>query len=255
MARISRLVETHSLVPHSPDLEAVPQHSRFPSEAAYPLWLAEVLPEPLERILFLDADVLVLDDLATLWEIDLGGRVLGATRDAAIPFCSSPRGVKRLREWGIPKDAPYFNAGVMLIDLGRWRERNARQRAVEYLRSVRPIDFLHQEALNAALWRDWLQLDGRWNLLASLAGRSYEQPKSDRWKTPGIVHFAGHMKPWRAPIGGPFDARYRAFLSRVMLDAPPVRPTVENKLASIYDRHLRDYLYGCERILWNRRLF
>ncbi len=255
VAIISRLVETHSIVPSPESVEALPQHPHFPPEAAYPLVLPELLPEALDRILFLDADLLVLHDLAHLWEICLGERVLAAAPDAAIPLCSSPRGVKKRRELGIAEDAVYFNCGVLLIQLDAWRKREVTRRAYGYLQTVgRQVDFLHQEALNAILWDDWLPLDSRWNVPGSLAGRSYESPGFNNCPNPGIVHFAGRFKPWRAPIGGPFYPQYRSFLSRATQWVPVVEPTLRDKLLSIYDRHLRNSLYGCERALWNRRL-
>jgi lipopolysaccharide biosynthesis glycosyltransferase len=255
LASISRLVETHPLVPKPESIAAIPRHAHFPREAAYSLLLPDLLPATLDRILFLDADLLVLDDLAQVWEISIGDSVLAAVPDAAIPLCRSPRGVKNRDEWGISEDADYFNCGVMLIHLSRWRERNVTARACDYLQKVGlQVDFLHQEALNAVLWDDWFPLESRWNLLGGLAGRPYESSGSGTWRKPGIVHFAGRFKPWRAPIGGPFDQQYRAFLSRATLWAPAIKPTLKDKLLSVYDRHLRNSFYGCERALWNRRL-
>ncbi len=80
LAIISRLVETRSIVPSPESVAAIPRHANFPPEAAYPLLLPELLPETLDRILFLDADLLVLDDLAQLWETSIGERVLGRRR-------------------------------------------------------------------------------------------------------------------------------------------------------------------------------
>ena len=255
LSAISRLVETHSIVPHPESVSAVPRHARLPPEAACPLLLPDLLPETLERILFLDADLLVLDDLARLWETPIGERVLAAAQDAAIPLCSSPRGVKRRGELGIPGDAIYFNCGVMLISLSRWREREVTRRAYAYLRDAgSEVDFLHQEALNAVLWRDWLPLDRRWNLLGSLAGRPWERPASVNWRNPGIVHFAGRFKPWRAPMGGPFARRYDGYLSQAIQWVPAIETTLRDRLLGLYDRHLRSCFYSGERALWNRRL-
>ena len=99
-----------------------------------PLLLGELLPDDVERVLFLDADLLVLDDPTGLLEVDLGGRALAAAVDGAIALCSGPRGVRAWREQGIPAFAPYFNAGVMAISLRDWRERDGRRpRALRYL--------------------------------------------------------------------------------------------------------------------------
>ncbi len=128
LAAISQLTETVSIVPSPEIVAAIPKHSHFPPEAAYPLVLANVLPQELDRILFLDADTLVLDDLAELWEIPIGDSLLGAAPDSAIPLCCSPRGVKAREELGIPDNAVYFNCGVMLIDLALWRQREVTRR-------------------------------------------------------------------------------------------------------------------------------
>ena len=251
---ISSLVETQSIVPSDAQLADAPQDVRFPREAAFPMLLAEVLPRDLERVLFLDADLLVLDDVVQLWETPLDRCVLAASPDAAVPRCSAARGVKDWKARGIPRAAPYFNGGVLMIHLERWRERAVTRLVREYLDSARePIDFLHQEALNAVIWDDWMPFDPRWNLSASSAGRSYERPVTDAWRRPGVIHFSGRMKPWRAPVGGPFNAPYREVLERVRPRFSVNPPTLREELQGVYDRHLRGLFYPLERYLWRRR--
>lgn len=255
LAAISKLAEMHSFIPGAASTSAIPPHERFPAEAASVLLLPELLPEDLDRVLFLDADLLVLDDVAELWETPSEDTLLSAVPDWAIPFCGSPRGVKSRNELGIPDGAPYFNGGVMLIELAKWRKRKVAERALDYLRKVgRRADFLHQEALNAILWKDWRAIDRRWNLLGSVAGRRFDQPKSKSWRNPGIVHFAGRFKPWKARVGGFFDEPYGVFLSQVTQRVPAVKPTLKDKLLSLYDRQLRDSVYHFERALWTRRI-
>jgi lipopolysaccharide biosynthesis glycosyltransferase len=252
---VSRGVETHSIVPSAAQIAAAPRDPHFPPEASIPLLLAELLPRGLERVLFLDADMLVLDDLANLWETPLEGHVLAAVSDSAVPLCSAPRGVKGWEALGIPREAPYFNGGVLMIDLAQWREREVTRRVRHYFENTHErIDFLHQEALNAVLWDNWKQLDPRWNLLASRAGRPFERSGSEAWRRPGIVHFAGRMKPWRAPIGGPFNTSYQQSLQRVRPLIAPEPPTLRDRLHSLYDRYLRATLYPLEQYLWRQRL-
>jgi lipopolysaccharide biosynthesis glycosyltransferase len=208
----------------------------------------------LDRVLFLDADLLVLDDLSKLWNVNLGTSVLGAVADAAVPTCCAPRGVKAWREREIPPDTPYFNGGVLLISLARWRELRITELACEYFQTAAgPLDYLHQEALNAVLPGRWHQLSRRWNLLASLDGRKHYRQEIGAWKDPGIVHFAGRMKPWLAPIGGPFDALYRAELHQLRAPSPLPRATTRHHLFSLYDRYLRTGMYPLEHWLWKER--
>jgi lipopolysaccharide biosynthesis glycosyltransferase len=255
LAAISSIIETHSIIPSDAQLSAAPRSPHFPREASFPLLLPDLLPRTVERVLFLDADMLVLEDLANLWETPLDQHVLAAAPDATVPFCSAPRGVKGWQALGIPREAAYFNCGVLMIHLARWRQREVTRRVHQYLETTRePIDFLHQEALNAVLWDDWKPLDSRWNLLASCAGRPYEQTASEAWRQPGIIHFAGRMKPWRAPIGGPFNAPYRKVLEQVLPLIPPEPPGLRERLYSVYDRHFRATFYPVEQYLWRRRL-
>lgn len=251
---IASIVETHSIVPSEAQLSAVPSGRQFPREAAFPLLLPELISE-VPQILFLDADLLVLDDVGKLWETtSLDGHVLAAVADTAVPRCSSHRGVKEWQSRGIPPEAPYFNCGVLLIDLVRWRKRDVGRRAYEYFDTVRePVDFLHQEALNAVLWTEWKQLDPRWNLLASRAGRAYGPNGCQAWRQPGIVHFAGRMKPWRAPVGGPFNAPYRQVLEQLLPLLPARPPNLRERVCSAYDRYLRSVLFPVEQYLWNQR--
>jgi lipopolysaccharide biosynthesis glycosyltransferase len=252
---ISSIVETHSIALSEAQLAEAPRSSRFPREASAPLLLPGLLPGALEKVLFLDADMLVLRDAGELWETPLDQNVLAAVQDAAVPRCSAPRGVKGWQELGIPPEAQYFNCGMLLIHLERWRERDVTRRARRYLETTRgPVDFLHQEALNAALWNEWKPLHARWNLLASLAGRSYDPAASDAWRQPGIVHFAGRMKPWRAPIGGPFNAPYQQALRRVAPSIPSDPSNLRDWLCSVYDRYFRAALYPIEQYLWRQRL-
>ena len=255
LAILSSSIETHSIIPTVAQLSTAPRDAHFPREASFPLLLPEVLPATLERILFLDADMLVLEDLANLWETPLSGHVLAGAPDTAVPLCSAPRGVKGWEALGIPAGAPYFNCGVLMIHLSRWREREVARRVQRYFETTRePIDFLHQEALNAVLWNDWKRLDARWNVLASRSGRSYDRTAAEVWRQPAIVHFAGRMKPWRAPIGGPFNAPYRKALAAVSQLITREPPALRDRLYSIYDRYFRAAFYPLEQRLWRRRL-
>ena len=254
LTTIATLAETQSIVPNAAATNMLPRSPGLIAEAAFPLLLSDLLPESVERVLFLDADLLVLDDIARIWETDISNSSVAAVVDQAIPLCSSPRGVKDRRSLGIPDSAPYFNAGVMLINLRRWKRLNIPARASEYCHRISgPTDFLQQEALNAVLWDSWLPLDPRWNLVASLTGRVYGPYKRFSWGPPGIVHFAGRFKPWRMRVGGPFASLYAEFLAK---SGGEIRRTesVSDTMLSVYDRYLRNYLYSIERSLWTRRV-
>jgi lipopolysaccharide biosynthesis glycosyltransferase len=163
--------------------------------------------------------------------------------------------VKGCRDAGIPEDAPYVNAGVLLIQLAQWRQRAVSRQAHDYLRRhPGRVDFLHQEALNAVLWNDWHPLDERWNVPGSLAGRPHGK-HSDAWRTPGIVHFANTMKPWQFAIGGRYSQSYRAAMAPGVDLFPPPAVTAAGRLKGHHDQRCRELFYPVERYLWRNRWF
>jgi lipopolysaccharide biosynthesis glycosyltransferase len=248
---IAALVDVTPVAFPQPLRASIPAHRRFPPQAAVPLLVGELLPKALERVVFVDADLLVIDDPSELFEADLAGRAFGAVVDGAIVRCSAPRGVRGWRGLGIPPSAAYFNAGVIVIDLPTWRARDVGGRAMRYLElHVGGGGFLHQEALNAIAWEDWAAIDPRWNVLASHIGRTRSATRA----SPGIVHFAGRVKPWRVPVTGPLGERYRAVLGEVASLVAPGEPRLRDRALAAYDRRLRGLVFPLEHALWKRGL-
>lgn len=251
---LAAIVETRAVDIPQACLERLPRDGRLPPEAAAPLLLPELMPGDVDRVLFLDADMLVLDDVGPLWAHDLAGRSLAAAVDPAIPQCRSPRGVPDAAARGIPLQTPYFNAGVMLVDLAAWRSRGIADRAFRYIAELGSrVDFLHQQALNAVAWDDWSRLDPRWNLPAT-AGRWFDPTPAAAVAAPGIVHFAGRMKPWRMRVAGRFAAAYAQALARADEGLPAAPRSLRDTLAGLYDRSLRTLCQPGERFLWQRGL-
>jgi len=93
----------------------------------------DALSDSLERAIYLDGDLLLLDAIDILWNTDLRGGIIAAVQDAVIPRVSSPMGLRRFRELGCRPEEPYFNAGVLVVDLKAWRSQEVGQRAIEYL--------------------------------------------------------------------------------------------------------------------------
>ncbi len=145
------------------------------------------------KVLYLDSDVLALGELAPLWNTDLDGRVVGAVLDDLDPCIKSDKaGLER-----VPRVANYFNAGVLLIDLNRWRNEQVSEKALQYLSKYPRARFWDQDALNVVCDGRWQQLDARWNF-QDLAGRleGMETKLVSADPRPGIVHFVSNAKPW-----------------------------------------------------------
>ena len=220
-----------------------------------------LLPAEVRRFLYLDGDLLILDRITDLWNTDLQGAVIGAVPDMAVPHVSSPMGLRRFRELGFQAADPYFNAGVYLADTAAWRARETGRLALEYLDSHRDdVNLLDQDALNAVLRGLWKPLDLRWNLISGLAGRpffnSYEFDEDEyrgALAEPGIVHFAGLLKPWVHPrIASRWSGLYLQTLARVFPDHQLSR-SLSSRSFAFYDRRLRRMLYPVEKFVWSKR--
>jgi lipopolysaccharide biosynthesis glycosyltransferase len=154
------------------------------------LLLPEVIAETVPRVLYLDSDVLVLDDLQPLVQTSLEGAVVGAVPDAL--DASLKRNPGRAANMPLVRD--YFNAGVLLIDLDRWRSRRVSSRACEYLVASPQTRLADQDALNVACDGQWKLLDQKWNFQGH---RTTDILALDASQMPKIVHFITRRKPWK----------------------------------------------------------
>lgn len=160
------------------------------------LLLDEFVTAP--RFLYLDADTLLVAPLEPLFDVELRSYALAAAREMYTPTVSAANGVADWRALGLRADTPYFNAGVMLIDRGRWRARDVGATAIGYLGdSARRVTLYDQEALNVALAGRWLELPPCWNV-----SRYWYKPErrvaphADILAEARIHHFLSEDKPW-----------------------------------------------------------
>ena len=168
----------------------------FNSQATFCRYLAAELMPGSHRCVYIDGDTIVRRDPRPLAETDLAGHTLGAVRSRVAPFVASPGGVRSWFEIGLPGAAPYFNAGVLVMDLDRWRSEDVSARLTRFLvQHGATTWFSDQEALNAVLWNDWRPLARDWNYVTHVVESFLPAPELEP-EDPGIVHFAGRSKPW-----------------------------------------------------------
>lgn len=242
-------------------LQGLPVRGHFVPHVYARILAPRLLPKEVDRYLYLDGDLLLLDDIQALWNTDLQGAVIGAVTDMAVPLVSSPMGLRLFRELGFKTQDPYFNAGVMVVDVAAWRQHETGQRALDYLhRHSKAVNLLDQDALNAVLRGLWKPLDLRWNLISGLAGRPFfmaENFDGEEYRhalaDPGIIHFAGLLKPWIHPrIASRWSEAYLDTLAQVFPDHRLSRSLSAHGY-SFYDRRLRHIFYPAEKFVWAKR--
>lgn len=171
--------------------------------AYYRLIISEILPEEYEKLIYLDSDLVVKGDIGQLWQTDLAENYVLAVQDTWIKYVSTSEGLLNYQELGIPVGSKYFNSGVLVINLKKWRTDGISSKAISYLKQNKDYVRWHdQDVLNALFANRWGELDPRWNLSAAdCAGYSQESPFSeDVYNTiisdPYILHFMSKKKPW-----------------------------------------------------------
>ena len=177
----------------------------LPRSAWSRIFIPDLIPYA-KRALYVDIDILVCDDCAPLFELDMQDAALGVVYESA-----SYEGCEINKRLDIPASCPgYFNSGVLLMNLDVFRRENLSEHimntAAKYSGKLVAMD---QDALNAALYDRVIRLHPRWNWhdrhtrLALMSS-----PTAPRWRAntprevveasiyPGIIHFIGFHKPW-----------------------------------------------------------
>ncbi|HVG46689.1 MAG TPA: glycosyltransferase family 8 protein [Rubellimicrobium sp.] len=173
------------------------------------LVMDEVLDPDIERVIFLDADMIVTTSLRTLWRSDLKGDAVGAVLDPGI----DPDDFARRHDLG--GSGAYFNAGMLVVDMRREREGAVFSRALDRLLAAPgSFEFADQDALNLVLWQHWAVLDPAWNFQRKFLYEDYRHhsPREPEGSLPKIIHFTEEMKPWRAEEWHPYEWLYWHYL-------------------------------------------
>jgi len=227
-------------------IAGVPLWGRMPVATYFKLLVADCLPGKIERAIWLDCDLLVNCDITELWDVDLQDFPVAAAQDRLVPLASSRGGIQSRSSLGISDHAKYFNAGVMLIDLARWRAARVADSALNYLRAHwKSVAFWDQEGLNVALAGQWMELAPRWNRNVSVPG-----DRALGAVDGSILHFAGRLKPWLYKIRDPEFSLYLSYLDRTSWKGSRPARGVGAAIVSLYERSgIRSLLHPLENLL------
>ena len=182
--------------------------------------LAQIMADRGDRVIYLDADILVLGDLAELWRMSLKG-IAAAAPD---PFNINAA------EIGFTRDEFYFNAGIMLIDVAIWRVADIGSRALQYLVDNPDTPWLDQDALNVTLRGRTMPLPMEWNFQPRCADvtPAFLSMNADDYRrtrrAPKIIHFTTSHKPWNDAWRVHYSELYFAAVKTLGLEGAFVRP-------------------------------
>ena len=201
---------------------------RFDVSTMGRLFAADLLPAGVRRVLYLDCDTVVLKPLRRLWETGLG-KADGAGTGYVMAAVQEPTIYEEVKEYlGMRKEDPYFNAGVLLIDLKRWRTERLTDKVISYYAEIAEQSlFNDQDALNGLLKGRIRTLSPRWNFFTNYRYFRYDtlcrmQPAYRRIpeevfrkakRSPAVIHYAGDERPWRAGALNYYGKAYERYLA------------------------------------------
>lgn len=168
--------------------ERMPENKRLSNIVYARLVIDRLVGPDVERILYLDSDMLVLDDVAKLFKLDLGDNAIAAVKDPSGALITGQRDIAKNRDIFDPADG-YFNAGMLLIDMAAWKSADIIGRMeAAYASGVMQRIYYDQDLLNLIFSRRWYCLPWRWNVID--ARRAHDG------LDPAILHYTGDNKPW-----------------------------------------------------------
>src|SRR5262249_27375915 len=145
------------------------------------------------------SDVVVAGNIEELWDTDMNGHAVAAVADHGAGH--------RCIALQIPEKS-YFNAGILVVDLAKWRAEGIKQQIMVYLDTHPRLEFLDQDAMNVLLHNDWKELNPKWNVYSSLM-------MNKKWpadKLPAIIHYTSASKPWHYDNIHPLKQEYYKYL-------------------------------------------
>lgn len=190
--------------------DGFPETKRYPRQIYYRLAAPLLLPETLDRALYLDADTIVINSLEPLSREDFGGSYFMActhTRKVLSRFNQARLGVGR--------DVPYINTGVMVYNLPALRRHLRLEDIRRWAEAGRPLLLPDQDILTA-LYGDKVKLLD--DLIYNLSDRILAFHNADPRLSPidldwvrrntVVIHYCGRKKPWSGDYSGVLDLFY-----------------------------------------------
>ncbi|KAL5726031.1 putative galacturonosyltransferase-like 3 [Ranunculus cassubicifolius] len=167
------------------------------------IYLPDLLPRTVSRVIYFDSDIIVVDDIGKLWEIQLGDHILGAPEYCHANFTHyfTEKFWSNTIFSGSFKDRKpcYFNTGVMVIDVAKWRKGKFTEKLEGWMKLQKRYRIYELGSLPPFLLVFAGNVKGvehRWNQ-HGLGGDNLQGLCRDLHPGPvSLLHWSGKGKPW-----------------------------------------------------------
>lgn len=205
----------------------------------YRLFMTNFLPVSVEKVLYLDCDIVINGSIKELWNTDLHGYALAAVEEMG---CSAPDVYERLN---YNESYGYFNAGVLLINLEYWRTERLVDTFIGYItKNVTKLIAHDQDVLNGLLHAKCLHVSCKWNVEEAFYHysvmkrlRSY-QDLNRILRQPVILHYTWKPKPWDLSCKHPFRINYFIYMWKTYGKKGSPQLSIWQKIIALKDKYV-----------------
>ncbi len=197
-------------------LEGAPVSARYPKEIYYRIFAAKYLPQSLDRVLYLDPDLIVNGNIKELYNLPMEDYYFAAASHTG-PFL---RKFNQLR-LDMEDESPYINSGVMLMNLRKLREEQDYEEVFRFIEKRKNLLILPDQDIISSLYGSKIYaLDTyRYNMTELLyqMHAPFERDLNLDWvrNHAVIIHYCGRNKPWKENYIGQLDVFYHEARSRM----------------------------------------
>ena len=190
-------------------LDDAPTTARYPQEIYYRIFAAKYLPQSIDKILYLDPDIIVNGSIKELYNINMDKHYFAAASHTG----AFMRKVNEIR-LDMEIDAPYINSGVMLMNLKRLREEQNYSDVFDFIEKRKMFLILPDQDIISSLYGSKiLALDSfKYNMTEKLykLHSPFEKELNLDWvrKNSVIIHYCGKNKPWKDNYSGQLNVFY-----------------------------------------------
>ncbi|WP_283583778.1 glycosyltransferase family 8 protein [Limosilactobacillus difficilis] len=204
----------HPIIVDPDDFTDAPVTERYPQTIYYRLLAHQYLPKNLERILYLDADVLCINDLRPLYQTDLRGYLYASAIHTNLTNTTEVINRIRLQNF---ESKGYYNSGVLLMNLAAIRQNVRANDIFDYIRN-HVLLLPDQDVLNALYGERIKSVPDQLYNFDTRKLATYQTISFGEWnldwviKKTVILHYCGRDKPWQVNLNhGKFTALYKHY--------------------------------------------
>jgi lipopolysaccharide biosynthesis glycosyltransferase len=186
-----------------------PVNHHISQAAYYRLLMDNFIPKTVDKILYLDVDIIINGSVSDLYATNIDEYVLGAVENPNFT---------RHSVLGMDSDAKYFNSGVLLINLKKWRDDAICQKTIDYINDNKEKLLCHDQcAINAVLNGKWFALSPTYNFQTSYLDKNpihgyCTSVLNNAKQNPVIIHYTGSSKPWSFGNKHPYKNLFLSYL-------------------------------------------